>query len=333
MPVWDGTNAPAVQAAAAHLAAGELVAFATETVYGLGARADDDAAVARIFAAKGRPANHPLIVHVMGTTQAELFAATLSDSARRLMAAFWPGPLTLIVPRREGVAAAAAGGQNSIGLRSPSHPVAQALLLAAAQHGVMGVAAPSANRFGRVSPTQASHVVQEFDSGLWVLDGGACAVGIESAIVDCARASPALLRPGQLTASQIEAVLGQPLAAPDAQSPRASGTLAAHYAPAATVTLLDEVALRHRLRSWLPRPGQVVGVYSRRALYGLQPDEAPHAWLHRLMPDDADAAAHELFAVMREWDEAGITALWVEQPPPGPQWDGVRDRLQRAAAR
>jgi L-threonylcarbamoyladenylate synthase len=338
MPVLDGTHAQAVQAvravqavqeAAARLAAGELVAFATETVYGLGARADDDAAVARIFAAKGRPADHPLIVHVANAAQAELFAATLSDSARRLMVAFWPGPLTLIVPRREGVAAAAAGGQNSIGLRVPSHPVAQALLLAAAQCGVNGVAAPSANRFGRVSPTQASHVVQEFGPDLWVLDGGACAVGIESAIVDCTRATPALLRPGQLAAAQIEAVLGHALAAPDAQSPRASGTLASHYAPAAKVTLLDAVALRHRLRSWLPGVGEVIGVYSQEVP---QTGGTSTAWRHRLMPVDADAVAHELFAVMREWDEAGVTALWIEQPPPGPQWDGVRDRLQRAAA-
>jgi L-threonylcarbamoyladenylate synthase len=334
MPVLDGTQADAVQAAAARLAAGELVAFATETVYGLGARADDDAAVARIFATKGRPADHPLIVHVAGAAQAALFASSISSAAQRLMAAFWPGPLTLILPRRVGVAAAAAGGQHSIGLRAPSHVVAQALLLAAAQQGVMGVAAPSANRFGRVSPTQAGHVVQEFGPDLWVLDGGSCAVGIESAIVDCTRATPALLRPGQLAAAQIEAVLGQPLAAPDALSPRASGTLAAHYAPAATVTLLDEVALRHRLRHWRPRPGEVVGVYSRRGAHGLQPVAVPTsttAYLHRLMPDDADAVAHELFAVMREWDAAGVTALWIEQPPSGPQWDGVRDRLQRAA--
>jgi L-threonylcarbamoyladenylate synthase len=250
-----------------------------------------------------------------------------------LMVAFWPGPLTLILPRRVGMAAASAGGQDSIGLRAPSHPVAQALLLAAAEQGVLGVAAPSANRFGRVSPTQASHVVQEFGAALWVLDGGACAVGIESTIVDCTRATPALLRPGQLTAAAIEAVLGLTLAAPDTLSPRASGTLAAHYAPTATVTLLDEVALRHRLRSGLPQAGEVVGVYSRRVLHGLQPDAAPTAWRHRLMPDDADAVARELFAVMREWDAAGVTALWIEQPPPGPQWDGVRDRLQRAAVR
>jgi L-threonylcarbamoyladenylate synthase len=335
MPVRDGTDAQAVQAAAVRLAAGELVAFPTETVYGLGARADDDAAVARIFAAKGRPSGHPLIVHVAGAQQAELFASSINDAARRLMQAFWPGPLTLIVPRRDGVAAAAAGGQNSIGLRSPSHAVAQALLRAAAQQGVMGVAAPSANRFGRVSPTQASHVVQEFGPELWVLDGGACAVGIESAIVDCTRATPALLRPGQLAAATLESVLGQALAAPDAASPRASGTLTAHYAPAAKVTLLDEVALRHRLRSWRLGPGEVVGVYSRSVLNAdgaVAVGNASAAWRHRLMPDDADAVAHELFAVMREWDEAGVTALWIEQPPPGPQWDGVRDRLQRAAA-
>jgi L-threonylcarbamoyladenylate synthase len=319
----------AVAAAAAQLAAGALVAFPTETVYGLGARADDDTAVARIFAAKGRPAAHPLIVHVASAEQASLFAADLNDAAERLMAAFWPGPLTVIVPRRVGMGAAAAGGQDSIGLRVPAHSLALALLQAAAQLGVPGVAAPSANRFGRVSPTLAAHVVQEFGPGLMVLDGGACALGIESAIVDCTRAQPALLRPGQLGRAALEAVLGQALAAPDARSPRASGTLASHYAPAAPVSLLDAVALRHRLQSWQAERQGVVAVYSRVAP---QSDKALVGWLFRPMPNNAAAVAHELFAVLREWDEAGVAAIWVEQPPPGPEWDGVRDRLQRAAA-
>ena len=233
MPVIQGDAA--LTRAAQTLAAGGLVAFPTETVYGLGARADDDAAVARIFKAKGRPADHPLIVHVAGATAALHFAAAPGAAAQRLMAAFWPGPLTLILPRRAGVATAAAGGQGSIGLRVPSHPLALALLQRAAALGVPGVAAPSANRFGRVSPTTAAHVVQEFGPALQVLDGGACQVGIESAIVDCTRDPPALLRPGQLTRAQIEQVLGQPLAEPDAASPRASGTLESHYAPTAPV--------------------------------------------------------------------------------------------------
>ena len=326
MPILTGTDATAVRAAAAELAAGGLVAFATETVYGLGARADDDAAVARLYAAKGRPAGHPLIVHLADAAAALEFAASLSPAAQRLMAAFWPGPLTVIVPRRAGRGSAAAGGQSSIGLRLPAHPVALALLREAALLGVAGVAAPSANRFGRVSPTRAAHVAQEFGAALTVLDGGECAVGIESAIVDCTRAQPALLRPGQLSRAALAAVVGGPLTAPDAASPRASGTLASHYAPTAPVRLLDSVALRHRLQLQQPQTGKLVGVYSHVA------SAVGPGWVHRPMPDDAADVAHELFAVLREFDAAGVAAIWVEQPPPGPEWDGVRDRLQRAAA-
>ncbi len=324
----DAADAALIAAAAQRLADGGLVAFPTETVYGLGARADDDAAVAGIFAAKGRPADHPLIVHLSQAAAASHFSHHLSPAAQRLIAAFWPGPLTLIVPRRPGVGAAAAGGQGSIGLRLPSHPLAQALLAHSARMGVPGVAAPSANRFGRVSPTTATHVIQEFGPGLMVLDGGMCAVGIESAIVDCTRERPALLRPGQLSRQQIEAVLGHPLAAPDAASPRASGTLASHYAPVAAVRLWARAALQQRLLSPPPLAGVgggSVAVYSR-----LNPAVA-QGWVHRVMPETAEATAHELFAVLRDLDTASVVAIWVESPPPGAEWDGVRDRLERAA--
>jgi L-threonylcarbamoyladenylate synthase len=332
MPLLPGSDPRAVHQAAALLAAGELVAFPTETVYGLGARADDDRAVARIFAAKGRPADHPLIVHVADPSAVPDFAAAINDAARRLMAAFWPGPLTVILPRRPDRGGAAAGGQASIGLRQPSHPLALALLREAARLGVPGVAAPSANRYGRVSPTTASHVVQEFGAALAVLDGGACEVGIESAIVDCSGEQPALLRPGRLTRTALESVLGAPLAAPDAASPRAPGTLASHYAPAAPVRLFESMQLHARLHAepegGAARPGPVVGVYSRLASAAV----AGPRWMYRTMPADAAAAAHELFAVLREFDAAGVAAIWVEQPPPGPEWEGVRDRLRRAAA-
>ena len=326
MAILSGTDSRHIASAASELAAGELVAFPTETVYGLGARADDDVAVARIFAAKGRPAGHPLIVHLADADALSEFAAPVSAAARRLIAAFWPGPLTIIVPRRAGRAAAAAGGQDSIGLRMPAHVVALALLREAARLGVPGIAGPSANRFGRVSPTAAEHVRQEFGASLTVLDGGRSRVGIESSIVDCTRERPSLLRPGQLGRAALEAVLGHALAERDAASPRASGTLDSHYAPAAPVHLLDAVALRHRLQAEAGRPGAVVGVYSR-----LAPVAGP-GWIHRPMPADAVAAAHELFAVLREFDERGVAAIWVEQPPLDPDWDGVRDRLQRAAA-
>ena len=321
MPVLDGRDPAAVQAAARRLAEGGLVGLPTETVYGLGARADDDAAVAAIFAAKGRPKDHPLIVHLADASAAPAFAASMSPAAQALAARFWPGPLTLIVPRREGQGAAAAGGQASIGLRVPSHPVALALLHAAAALGVAGVAAPSANRFGRVSPTAAAHVRQEFGDELLVLDGGDCDVGIESAIVDCTRPQPALLRPGALDRRVLEGVIGGPLAAPDAASPRASGTLEAHYAPQARVVLVDAAELSARLAAGLPRGH---AVYSR-----LVPP-AGVAW--RALPDDPAEAAHELFAALRGFDATGATLVWVERPPPDPEWDGVRDRLTRAAA-
>ncbi|MCV2362044.1 threonylcarbamoyl-AMP synthase [Paucibacter sp. DJ1R-11] len=323
----DARQPDAIAAAAARLAAGELLALPTETVYGLGARADDDAAVAKIFAAKGRPADHPLIVHVADAADADAFAAELPSLARRLMLAFWPGPLTVIVPRKPGVGAAAAGGQDTIGLRCPAHPVARELLIAARALGVAGVAAPSANRFGRVSPTQARHVVDEFEPGLWVLDGGDCEVGIESSIVDCSRAHPVLLRPGVLTPDEIEAAAGEPLRAPDAQAPRASGTLVAHYAPRAVVRLYAAEALRLALAESTVqgRPVEGLAVYSRSV-------EVPAGALARRMPEQARAAAHELFAVLRELDAAGASEIWIELPPAGSAWDGVRDRLSRAAA-
>jgi L-threonylcarbamoyladenylate synthase len=222
------------------------------------------------------------------------------------------------------VAAAAAGGQDSIGLRCPAHPVAHALLQAAARHGVHGVAAPSANRFGRISPTTAAHVQGEFGEALAVLDGGACAVGIESAIVDLTRGAPVLLRPGVLTPAQIEAACGEPLRARDAQAPRASGTLEAHYAPRAPLRLLDAVAL-HQALAEAREPGKVLALYSRTVA-------PPPGVLHRRMPDDARAAAFELFAALRDFDAQGAAQIWVEQPPSTPEWEGVRDRLQRAAA-
>lgn len=324
---WRGDDAEAIERAAALLARGELVAFPTETVYGLGARADDDAAVARIYAAKGRPAMHPLIVHVTGPEQVRAFASHVPPVGVRLIAAFWPGPLTVIVPRAEGIAAAAAGGQSSIGLRCPAHPVAQALLRAAARAGVPGVAAPSANRYGHISPTTAAHVRAEFGDAIPVLDGGACDVGIESSIVDCTRGHPVLLRPGVLTLVQLEIAAGEPLLMADSAAPRASGTLASHYAPRAKLRLMDANALRIAL--------EVLGTASRKAI-GLavySRSVAPSRGIrHRAMPLTAAGAAHDLFAALRELDAQGTDLIWVEAPPESPEWDGVRDRLQRAAA-
>jgi L-threonylcarbamoyladenylate synthase len=324
--IWDGSDPAAVERGAARLAQGELLAFPTETVYGLGARADDDAAVAKIFVAKGRPAAHPLIVHVADAAAARRFAAELSPLAERLMSAFWPGPLTLIVPRAPGVAGAAAGAQNSIGLRCPSHPVARALLAAAARHGVAGVAAPSANRYGRLSPTRAAHVAAAFGD-VPVLDGGACEIGIESSIVDTTRGHAVLLRPGGIAAALIEAAAGERLRARDEAAPRASGTLLAHYAPRATLRLMDASMLRRALEVLGPGglKGTTLAVYSRTVT-------PPQGIRHRRMPTAAAGAAHDQFAALHDFDAEGVGLIWVETPPADAAWDGVRDRLQRAAA-
>ncbi|GAA4358885.1 L-threonylcarbamoyladenylate synthase [Variovorax defluvii] len=333
MPIRDGRSPDAIEEAARTLRAGGLVAFPTETVYGLGADAASDEAVAGIFKAKGRPSNHPLIVHVAagmkGTEALSRFAQPLPPFAQKLVQAFWPGPLTLIVTRQPGVAAAAAGGQDTIGLRCPAHPVAQALLVACAEHGVAGIAGPSANRFGRVSPTLAEHVRQEFGDELLVIDGGPCDVGIESTIVDCSRGQPVLLRPGAITRTQIEAACGETLrdrhelAAPD---PRASGTLEAHYAPSAKLRLMDAKALQTGLDVLGPNAAHIA-VWSRCAI-----KSRSQRVLLRRMPDDAAAVARQLFATLRAFDDEGVKLIWVETPPPGPEWEGVHDRLQRAAA-
>jgi L-threonylcarbamoyladenylate synthase len=324
--VLDGLDAAAIDRAASLIASGELVAFPTETVYGLGARADHDSAVARIFARKGRPAAHPLIVHVADRAGAEPFWAELPAVAARLVDAFWPGPLTVIVKRAAGVAGAAAGGQATIGLRCPAHPVAHALLAKAAAAGVLGIAAPSANRFGRVSPTTAAHVVDEFGADLLVLDGGPTRLGIESAIVDCSSGRPVLLRPGVLSRERIEAAAGQALEAPDATSPRAPGTLAAHYAPTARLRLMSTQMLQTALKVLGSDPLKLA-VYSRSVPSGVAPGV-----VHRRMPARPEQAAYELFSILRELDREGVHLIWVEEPPPGPEWDGVRDRLSRAAA-
>lgn len=324
--ILDGNDPSAIATAARTLRGGALVGMPTETVYGLAADAESDAAVAQVFATKGRPSDHPLIVHVAGAAALDHFAREIPDFARALVERFWPGPLTIIVPRAPGMAEAAAAGQNSIGLRCPSHPVARALLAAARAHGVLGVAAPSANRFGRISPTRAQHVVDEFDADLLVLDGGDCEVGIESTIVDCSGRTPTLLRPGQIPRQRIEAVLGQPLAERDADSPRASGTLEAHYAPRAKLRLMPAAMLNTALQM-LGDSTLKLAVYSRTV-----PLPSGSRLTRRAMPDAPDQAAHELFATLRELDGQGVDLIWVEAPPDDAAWDGVRDRLARAAA-
>lgn len=317
VPQADITRAVAV------LKAGELVAFPTETVYGLGADASNADAVKKIFAAKGRPADHPLIVHVADAVQLANWAHHIPPAAHVLAKKFWPGPLTLVLKRNPRVPDVVTGGQDTVAIRVPSHPVAQALL----REFGGGVAAPSANRFGRVSATTAAHVREEFgDAVACVLDGGAADVGIESTIVDCSRATPTLLRPGWITPQQLEAALGAPLAAPDADMPRAPGTLDKHYAPQ-TPLLLMEADLVAELARSLTRQGKRVAALARTSL---RPLIDGLVWI--AAPADAGGYAHDLYANLRELDHAGCDAILVEQPPEVPEWFAIRDRLTRAAA-
>lgn len=294
---------------ARRLAAGELVAFPTETVYGLGADATNPHAVAKIFALKGRPSDHPLIVHFHDPAQLDRWVAGVPEMARRLAERFWPGPLTLILTRSAEVPPAATGGQATVGLRCPSHPVARELLREFARIGSGAVAAPSANRFGHVSPTTAGHVRDEFGDGLFVIDGGACDVGLESTIVDLSRGTPVLLRPGAITRADIAAVLGVRPGERDAASPRASGTLAAHYAPATPVVLVDRATLEAE---------QARGANVAVLELGRSPDPARYG--------------HDLYARLRELDTRGAKRILVEAPPATPAWEAVNDRLARAAA-
>ncbi len=331
--ILNGQLPASITQAAQALQRGDLLGLPTETVYGLAADAGNDAAVGKIFQAKGRPSNHPLIVHVASAQGAKRFAGEIPEFAQKLMTAFWPGPLTLILPRQADQAAVAAGGQNSIGLRCPSHPVAQAVLREAETLGVMGVAAPSANLFGRVSPTTAAHVAFEFGEGLLIVDGGACEVGIESAIVDCTRGFPVLLRPGVLTLDALSQACDAQVRTQEAlqtPAPKASGTLDAHYAPSAKVQLLDSQTLALRLMPSRVSPLGKIGLWARATT--LQNIDVPAHVLLQTMPNDPKLCAHALFAQLRMFDQQGVTDIWVEQPPNAPEWAGVLDRLTRAAA-
>ncbi len=320
-------SAAELEAALTALRNGQLVGFPTETVYGLGADATNEQAVRKIFAAKGRPADHPVIIHLPLGAPLEAWASQVPEAARLLAAHFWPGPLTMILPRARHVLDVVTGGQASVGLRVPDHPVAQALLQAFAQHQPSGLAAPSANRFGRISPTQAEHVRAELGAAVAVvLDGGPARVGLESTIVDLTGARPTLLRPGHITAAQLADVLGQPLDAPQRSSPRASGTLPSHYAPATPAQLVPTAELAATVAEL--NQGQRIAVLARQAA---PPSLAAVHWI--VAPDDAAAFAHELYALLRQLDALGCDRIVVEAVPDDPAWQAVQDRLSRAAYR
>jgi len=316
-----------IDTAARLLEAGELVAFPTETVYGLGADAENPAAVAAIYAAKGRPQDHPVIVHLAPEAPLDYWACDIPPEAGALAAAFWPGPLTMILKRAPNIPDAVSGGQDTVGLRCPAHPVALALLRAF-KGGKGGIAAPSANKFGHVSPTLADHVVDEFeldDTVAMVLDGGPSQVGIESTIVDLSRLDtlgPVLLRPGHISAEAIAAVIDRMPAAADAAAPRASGTLESHYAPHTPVAMQARAVLLETIEQ-LHVAGRKV------ALIHVSTMPETHA-AQRLPPQPA-GFAHALYAALRAMDGQGADVILVESPPQQGEWLGVNDRLRRAA--
>jgi L-threonylcarbamoyladenylate synthase len=312
---------PGLDRAVELLRAGGLVAFPTETVYGLGADATNPAAVARIFAAKGRPADHPLIVHLASVAQVAEWADEVPASARALARAFWPGPLTLVLHRSTRVPDCVTGGQDTVGLRVPSHPVAHELL----QRFGGGVAAPSANRHGRVSPTRAEHVREELGERVdLVLDGGDCEVGLESTIVGCSDGEVTLLRPGHITRSDLEQVVG-PVRLPSSRVPRVPGSLRSHYAPATPVELVTRKAIGS-----LARGEDAAGI----AVLAPRPKPSGAAVLAwRELPADPRGYGRGLYAALRELDALGAGRILVERVPPGDAWAAVADRLERAARR
>ena len=295
---------------------GGLVAFPTETVYGLGADASSAEALARLYRVKGRPADHPVIVHFASADDAFTWARDVPEAAKKLAERFWPGPLTLVLKRSQKAKDFITGGQDTVGIRVPSHPVAHELLRLFGG----GIAAPSANRFGLVSPTTAAHVREDLGGDVdLVLEGGPTEVGIESTILDLSAGSPVLLRPGRISRQDLETVLESPVLEKTASSPRHSGGLERHYAPRTPARLVPAYALDREISHRKNRVA--VLAFSR-------PDERVDYWLR--MPRDPHAYAQKLYGALRELDSAGCDEILVEAPPEAPEWAAVRDRLLRA---
>lgn len=336
-------DAAGVSRAAEALRAGELVAFPTETVYGLGADASNSSAVRKVFAAKGRPADHPLIVHLATSGDLTAWAAATDaagsirlagdatdrlDAARRLAAVFWPGPLTLVLPRAAHVLDEVTGGQSTVALRVPANATALELL----RKTGLALVGPSANRFGRISPTSAQHVLQELDGRIpFILDGGSCTVGVESTILDLSGTSARILRPGAISREELQTVLQLPVQARTGEdAPRVPGALASHYAPAARTLLLGAAAFASFLAEAGP-DGTVAQAANKVGVISLQPAPQHFSGIWRQLPADATGYAQQLYATLRELD--GVTAqIIIEQPPGATEWDAVNDRLRRAAA-
>ena len=333
--IVPGQSPEAIDRAVSLINAGALIGLPTETVYGLAADADNPVAVAHIFAAKGRPADHPLIVHLGADDLLSHYAREIPDEAWTLAEAFWPGPLTLILKKAPTVPDVVTGGQDTVGIRMPGHPVALALLRALAEsrrssgHQGGGLAAPSANRFGRISPTTAQHVADELgDAVALILDGDDCHVGIESTIVDLSRGHPVILRPGAITAEQLSLVLGctvQAQVANEERVPRVSGSLASHYAPRTPLQVVDVAMIDSQIA------GGDVAAIARDT-----DDLPPSIWQYastRVLANDPVAYAHDFYRILRELDEGGYRQILVQALPKHPEWLAIQDRLSRAAHR
>ncbi len=312
-----------IHLAAATIAASKIIGLPTETVYGLAADANCPNAIAKIYCAKNRPNNHPLIVHLAPQADITIWAKQIPNYAYQLMKAFWPGACTVVLPRTQYVGDFITGHQDTVALRCPSHPVAQQLLTLCYQSSIYGIAAPSANQFGRVSPTTAQHVYDEFkhlDNELLILDGGACEVGIESTIIDCTQATPRILRYGLITVADITRITGLAVASDRtgmSSKPRVSGSLMAHYAPKTPIRLCT-VDIVDTLNP-------------RTVLMGRAPTTAL-ATHYQAMPNDAIHYAQQLYATLRHLDTMGYDEIIVESMPNTDEWAGIIDRLTRAAA-
>lgn len=314
-------SSESIKIAADFLHEGKLVAIPTETVYGLGADASNPDAVMKIFTAKGRPSDHPLIVHLANPAQVKDWACDVPDSALVLARSFWPGPLTLILPKAKSVASQVTGGQDTIALRVPAHPVALWLL----RHFGGGIAAPSANRFGRISPTKASHVVEELDSAVdCILDGGPCGVGVESTILDLTDRQPTILRPGRITRSQLEVVLQCDIGMKSQHKIRAPGMLAAHYAPQTPALLCDRSLL-------IDEFDRLCAMGRRVAVLSFSPDLGKWPCEHkRHLPEKPEDYESGLYQALRELDKLPVDTILVERPPAEEVWLAVNDRLGKA---
>jgi L-threonylcarbamoyladenylate synthase len=312
-----------IDAAVQALRDGQLVAFPTETVYGLGANAQDPKALQRIFDAKRRPVTHPLIVHLDSVKYLPRWAAEVPTATVRLAERFWPGPLTIVLPRAANVHDLVTGGQNTVAVRVPSHPMARQLLTAFGG----GIAAPSANRYGRLSPTRAEHVREEFgDLVRVVLDGGDCKIGLESTIVSCVGGGVRVLRPGAISLTQIRQAIGEHIPASEVEVPRVPGTMPSHYAPLTPMSIVPAGEIDARAAAASAGHKRIAVLAQRLPLQA----HASVTWINA--GRRPQQYAHDLYANLRTLDKAGCQEILVQDVPDDERWDAIRDRLKRAAS-